>query len=1286
MIDALPTGILFLKKITSVEVLRRGTLSRQITRMVDDDRILVADGEDEREWVVVRGDFSAAAVAIRDSFPGKIEPKRGADVMVAVPIGVDLNGLLAQGLPTQQRTGLPFHVNADFFPSSDRKKLIFESDFQGDWNRAALRGAAEAVARALPVLRDALGPVGVWKVVRAGQGGAGGGARNPDPVFSTFWERLVPALAAAEIALGADGRWHRLAEVVRPQQDEEAAATAELEALGLTLLHDDLRPYAFSLPQATGLRTLALGDLTAALRDRGLAGVVSRDEVPQALATPGSLERLWGAIEALLDPKRTSAEARAAIRACAVVPRIGGGLAPPADAMIADHATAALFGAIAPIAFADGDRLAESSTRLLGLCEQFGPSAAIEALESLSRGELVSARRAGRLDPRELLQWFASRQDEVLRDSSLKRRLASLAIIPSGSGLAPLGDLVMVGDFDDPLGLTQFVDLEAVHGLKTFLSDLGVATLNLPTYVQRPPQWVAALAPARRRQILRLLAERLGALRDDEATRREAAKLELADVGAAFIRPGAAYFDTQVVRDVLGPAARLVRLTPGHEEADEGALEWLGARETPRGAHIRARGQALTSTAPDDASAAAIGRILGYIGRQPEGSGLWEGLAALKTLGWLPAIGNRTRWFSPAAIFAGFSASLFESQADFLDVPIPVQQGITNYLEWLGIEFNPSVDQVVRHLRQLIDDGAQVGKNIYLFLNNNASDPGVDALVGTACLKFGDEAYRADEVFWGEHGLAPYAHRLPDEARAYGAFLARLNVKELPDHADALRVLASLAADVGHRPLADAQAELALNCWRLLERALDAGEVDTAVLAGLRDRPSIPSPAGILEHPGWLFFEDRPGLAGKFGPELKAVVIHRVMGASRAMKAAGVRDLGRVVELHVIEQTEPVPGRAVAERISQRSELLARVIEVHARSTEEVDRGLLGELEPTEVRDLLVRYSIPLGWSRADSKAERPSALYTATERRLFYVADGVPPWAAIARELAIALFPSLEPGGPASGFRDVLAADSADVASAILDELSYPRLAPAGQAGNDESPLEPLGSDEPATLQGRGVPAGDGEPGGREEYEPEPPGGEPAPEHGSAGDRAGQAPETGTSLQPRRRPRQSRLRTYVAPTSGESAARQEDEDEAAQRTAIEEAGIARVVEAEKVAGWTPEVMPPFNPGYDLISTSALGEVRLIEVKSTAMEWGALGVGVSHRQFLTSLDEGDRFWLYVVERAEDDEHFQIHRIYDPGRRVDQFMFDDGWRGAHEPYPGREVSDPVDPAEDEEKEP
>lgn len=57
---------------------------------------------------------------------------------------------------------------------------------------------------------------------------------------------------------------------------------------------------------------------------------------------------------------------------------------------------------------------------------------------------------------------------------------------------------------------------------------------------------------------------------------------------------------------------------------------------------------------------------------------------------------------------------------------------------------------------------------------------------------------------------------------------------------------------------------------------------------------------------------------------------------------------------------------------------------------------------------------------------------------------------------------------------------------------------------------------------------------------------------------------------------------------------------------------------------------------------------------------------MSRRQFQQAREDKNLFWLYVVEKAEDDENFHIYRIQDPAGRIDYFGFDDGWKAICEP--------------------
>jgi hypothetical protein len=64
--------------------------------------------------------------------------------------------------------------------------------------------------------------------------------------------------------------------------------------------------------------------------------------------------------------------------------------------------------------------------------------------------------------------------------------------------------------------------------------------------------------------------------------------------------------------------------------------------------------------------------------------------------------------------------------------------------------------------------------------------------------------------------------------------------------------------------------------------------------------------------------------------------------------------------------------------------------------------------------------------------------------------------------------------------------------------------------------------------------------------------------------------------------------------------------------------------------------------------------------------WGSEGVALSHTQFMAARVHGDRYWLYVVEFADDTGRAVVHPIHDPFSKIGEFRFDRGWRQLADP--------------------
>jgi hypothetical protein len=146
------------------------------------------------------------------------------------------------------------------------------------------------------------------------------------------------------------------------------------------------------------------------------------------------------------------------------------------------------------------------------------------------------------------------------------------------------------------------------------------------------------------------------------------------------------------------------------------------------------------------------------------------------------------------------------------------------------------------------------------------------------------------------------------------------------------------------------------------------------------------------------------------------------------------------------------------------------------------------------------------------------------------------------------------------------------------------------------------------------------------------------------------------------------RVVTYVIPAKDgftlEADAIEADvgDDETPANIAIGRAAEGHVEAEETRTGRLVERMPHNNPGYDILSVGAgTGDIRFIEVKGMSGEWSAAGVPLSARQFALAWRERERYWLYVVEFAQDPDRRRVTRLQDPVGKIMQYRVDSGWR-------------------------
>jgi hypothetical protein len=782
-----------------------------------------------------------------------------------------------------------------------------------------------------------------------------------------------------------------------------------------------------------------------------------------------------------------------------------------------------------------------------------------------------------------------------------------------------------------------------------------------------------------------LLAERIGEIRDDQSIRDRLAKTPLVEcTDGTFHKATDCYLPNEGVKNLLGESVLTAIIPDSHTDAYRDLYQWLGVEDRPRIPDLLKRIKEIAETPYSGDQIPVITDIISHLGQRFRDEEPALKLEVFQNLSWLPARGKTDRWYKPQELYAVFQDYLFESQALFLDIPRNIQTQVSNFLEYLGVKTTPETKLVVKHLLYSSENDLEVNQEVYRFLDNHADDPALNMLRDKKCLYLKEEKryVSADQVFWGDHPFGRYRHRLDESLRKYGNLLKKLGVREGPDHTDAIAVIEEIAAsyEATKQPLDEHDQAVILACWQLLETAIDTNGFTEKEARPLQKIKCVPNAKRMLNPPEWMFFENRAGLAEKFGSFLRDNVIPKPMGAGRAMTMAGVRPLGSAVQVQLLECDDPIQDIAMANRIHERRNALARILDSQIPS-DAVPAALqrLNQIRFESARALTIRYQLHAFKKVLESEPESTPALYLSNENRLIVVnTSSQPPWPAIARELSVAMLPEDDPGRIAAGVKEVLSAETVDQANQTLDELGFPKLdtelpvipeasniisglgteeidrgeiCPAEAIGSspkpkDDSPISPRQAIE--AILGPNAPQPSPSP---VDTPPEPPMRPPT----------GQKQKQRGDIQRNKRPV---LRSYIpSPYAWQEA--NDGTAEAAARSEIDQIGIDRVLDYERACGRIPEVMPHTHPGYDIESRDAEGRVlRYIEVKALSGHWIDTYAVLSKLQFEEAKRLGEKFWLYVVEQARTDT-FTIHRIQNPAGKANHFMFDDGWRAIAE---------------------
>jgi hypothetical protein len=1252
--------LMFLQHVAAIEVVTR-TESYSASRERTEDGLSIKDRHGEVRWLTLTSSFAGEAAAVISMAAGLIPPERPTGVTIAVPAGGAMApGVLYATLPTETPSGLPGYVNASFYPKTDRKAVRFETGYDSDWNRAAIAAVGRGLAESAEVLADSLGITRFWDFLGAIYDIARRGEDNDLNHARAHMNTLRLAVPHLSVVETIDGGRATPRDALLPTESELYDAVPAFIALGLPVvaqhlhrrLHTNAVYAAYEIQQLTSrhvVEALTSGGFTEAFvpNDRALSRV-------DVIALLEALDRLPGKIANV-----------EGIGSVALVPCRGGMVARAGDVLWpADETDGTLFEMLVDgLKIADVETIEHHCPGLRDVCTPLDISTAAGVLQDADRESLETLAD-------ELLDWL-NRNLAPTTDDTTRALLARLPIFPTATRFEPLTNLSLPNDFRDPVGLATLVAAQFAVEYHRLLSGLGARPLDIVDYFRLhalPAINEEAIPITQATELLRLIAahqDELTSLHDELSMAKVVPCLD----GELHV-PAEVH---QQSRDIQTLAPELpIAATSGVAPA---VLDWLGVGRAPsnEALAIAVERLALDQVESPVDVVEAILQTLQAREELPE-----EPPDFLTSQSWLPL--RRHGRARPGAVLPTNARQLYGAQGDELGLPAEMQGRFFRQLTWLGMPSEPPVAMIVAHVKHCAENDLEMNQDVYRVLSNNAEATAVRSLRGTACVYVGGGRFVPPATaFWRPSPFGRWGATLPEAWLPYKPFFDVIGVKQDPGPPEVAAVLRSILDEYHTDRLDERAAEVVHGCWATLSELVEHPDA-TSTLAVLGHVRSTLDPRGLLARPDQLYFEDSRALHKRF-PQLAHNVIPRVHGTWHALTQAGVRRVEELIKAKLID-VDAYEDTDLPERIADRTGALHRVFD---------DEDVLDHLrEITVMRapTLRVTFRAELFGHPFEVGPDTIDAIYLPDDGALYY-SDGASA-RALARELARAIAPDEDPGPLAMRLEPILSAQSSDDAHAALDDYGIAKLnvldhevewAPTAEVGDlsrqvdEDQDSDDAGSD---TAPSASASASASEPDRTGTEDSENPSPDPDKERGggggtgsgesgggnASGDR--KRKETSTGAKGPRTGRQTRLRSYVVETDEDEGDIGTVGDEAPDLSPIDLAGVKRVLAYERACGREPNEKAHSNAGFDVESRDKRGGlVRRIEIKSTGGQWSVAGVMVSRRQHHQAVADGDLFWLYVVENAQDD-NFRIYRIQNPASRIDYFGFDGGWKAVAEP--------------------
>lgn len=1253
----LRNSLLFLRHVRNAEVWRNGELmlACDLDRGSASDLIVGfrPDGDPEH-WHILRADAEDAAADLCASHPRLEALRRSTKVSIGLRIDPKslADGLLYAFLPTEQGTGLPIHINADFFPESDRKAVIFAGhQHEQAWNEMLIDAAATELARDPERLWAMTGDVGLWQILAR----AYELSRQPNhpSCFKRFWERLKVTAPQARIALAEDGSVQRPSGVFLPRSPLSPAQTKALLEVGGRLAAENLRPYQTVMNQL-GAPFLTLERLVSLLETTTAQQAGGQTEVTEE-RIDNYYRPIWSMVNDLLP--ETSSQNPAAnpiVQRLKAIPFVvtedsfvvtinQSYLAPVS---IDAERVAGLLPrlAIASHHLLDFPKLARliQHLQLDGVVSHIKAMCADEPIE-----EVIGVEKQ---ELRELYSLFSELDRRGDADNSVYEILRSLPIWLSSRGLIKATEALLPGDFNDPTAQSDLLETAVLtDSARDFVTRrLGVQTQTIQAFVRTVlPKFFDEDGPREKQKYSRLISELANhpALVNDESICRLLGSLPIAPTqDGQWSRPTNIYRRTDDLIRVLGDSSRLCLDTSRipNDRSVHNFIDSLGILRTPLARHLVDRMLFVAGTyLPTEDSRRAVGEAFyvlceQYEERKDKGT-LKSAIDDLRGAKCFPAIGDGEVWYAASSLYAPYRPEAFESQASILDFR-SLGRLSRDLLKALEVSLEPETQLVINHLRHCVKHEVSAPFTTYQILNERTKED--SALISTLSgepfiyIESQKSFVRSNQLFWLPQQLGRHAFTIPGNLELFKPLFTAVGVKDVPEGKEFVDIILDIVGDCFERSVAVTGSDRAVydSCLAGISTAHEQEQLASTDLVRLQEAPTIVNLLGHPTHPDEVFLQDSEWHAGFFGGELNRALCKFAPELWALVEEVGVRRLSESAEVALeFVDGQKTDETALAEMLTRRVDILTRLLHDKSTAVTGKIRTELSELAAVSYELVRIQASVQIAGDNVAAPPSPAHAFYDIEKRQLILSRPvGDRSWPHILSAVFHQLMPE-ESGSEISkltlSVRPLMAMSVEDAhreltdagipflndgtKSGVTEDLTSPDLDEIGVVINDVDPQGESGcspdeaiekGDKSGRAQGDDKPTEESKPGtdgrpsdqGHGEGETQNPTEETAGEgDGSVDGGGGKGTSGGKRGTKKPRPKHKeqwdrRLLSYVRKNSQIPTDSEGNGGDSEHNLAVEAVARAAVCTYEKSRGRIATQMAQTHPGYDIISVNPL--------------------------------------------------------------------------------------------------